>query len=70
MKLIMEFTDYQPWGGARETCALIDAHNKLEDLDRLITEYYPEGLTEMELNAILWFNSEWVLSSLGIEVDK
>ena len=70
MKLIMDFIHYQPWAGARDTYALIDCHNKLEDLDRLITDCYPEGLTETELNDILWFNSEWVLNSLGIEVDN
>ena len=70
MKLIMDFSDYQPWAGAIDTYALIDCHNKLEELDNLITECYPEGLTETELNDILWFEDEWVLSSLGIEVDE
>ena len=69
MKLIMNFSDYQPWSGARDTYALIDYHNKLEELDRLITECYPEGLTETQLNDILWFDSEWVLDSLEIEDD-
>ena len=69
MKLIMDFSDYQPWAGARDTYALIAYHNKLEDLDELITECYPKGLTETELNDILWFDSKWVLDNLGIEVD-
>ena len=67
MKLIMDFSDYQPWAGARDTYALIDCDNKLEELDNLITECYPEGLTETELNDILWFDSKWVLDTLGIE---
>ena len=69
MKLIMDFSDYQPWLGARDTYALIDYHNKLERLDNLISECYPDGLTETELNDILWFDSEWVLDNLGIEDD-
>ena len=69
MKIIMDFSDYQPWAGARDTYALIECNNKLEDLDELITECYPDGLTETELNDILWFDSDWVLSSLGIEDD-
>ena len=69
MKLIMDFISYQPWSGARETYALIDCYDKLNELDELITECYPDGLTETELNDILWFDSEWVLSSLGIEDD-
>ena len=69
MKLIMDFIHYQPWSGAIDTYALIDCNNKLEDLDRLITDCFPEGLTETELNDILWFDSDWVLSNLGIEDD-
>ena len=70
MKLITNFIHYQPWAGARDTYALIDCNDKLEDLDRLITDCFPEGLTETALNDILWFDSDWVLSNLGIEDDK
>ena len=69
MKLIMDFINYEPWSGAIDTYALIDYHNKLEELDNLITECYPDGLTETDLNDILWFESDWVLDNLGIEVD-
>lgn len=65
----MDFKDYQPWAGAIDIYSLIDCSNKLEELDNLITECYPEGLTETELNDLLWFDSDWVLSSLGIEDD-
>lgn len=67
MKLITSFINYQPWEGARDTYELIDYHNKLDELDNLISECYPDGLTETQLNDILWFDSEWVLSSLEIE---
>ena len=67
MKLIMDFEDYQPWQGATDTYGLIDCNNKLDELDALITECYPEGLTETQLNDILWFDSDWVLDYLGIE---
>lgn len=69
MKLYTDFIHYQSWGGARDTYALIDMHDKLDELDSLITDLYPNGLSMTHLNDILWFDSEWVLSSLGIEVD-
>lgn len=69
MKLIVDFIHYQPWGGAINTYALIDHYNKLDELDDLITECYPDGLTETQLNDILWADSKWVLNSLGIEDD-
>ena len=70
MKLIMDLSNYTPWAGAIDTYSIINYHNKLDELDDLITECYPDGLTQTELNDILWFDSEWVLSSLGIEVDN
>lgn len=70
MKLYTDFIHYQPWRGAIDTYALIDMNNKLDELDSLITELYPEGLSMTELNDILWFDSEWVLDNLGIEVDN
>lgn len=69
MKLIMNFIHYQPWAGTIDTYSIIDYNNKLDELDELITQCFPEGLTETELNDILWFDSEWVLSNLGIEDD-
>lgn len=69
MKLYTTLIDYHPWQGARNTYALIDMHNKLNELDNLISELYPNGLSMTELNDILWFDSDWVLSSLGIEDD-
>ena len=69
MKLITSFIHYQPWGGAVYTYDLIDDHNKLEELDELITRCYPDGLTQTQLNDILWFDSGWVLRNLGIEDD-
>lgn len=69
MKLIMDFSDYQPWSGAVYTYNLIDDHNKLNELDDLITECYPDGLTDAQLNDILWFEDDWVLECLGIEDD-
>ena len=70
MELYTNLAHYQPWGGARETYALIDMNNKLDELDNLITELYPNGLSMTEFNDILWFESEWVLEQLGIEDDK
>lgn len=69
MKLYTDFIHYQPWSGAIVTYDLIDMNNKLDELDNLIEEFYPEGLSMTELNDILWFDSEWILAQLGIEDD-
>lgn len=59
-------TDFKPWAGAKDTYQTIVDNNKLEDLDYLIEELYPEGIEDGKLNDILWFDSDWVLENLGI----
>ena len=40
---------------------------KEEEFESLIEEMYPDGLTDTELNDILWFDDDWIYSCLGIE---
>lgn len=64
--VLQQFSDYQPWEGAISTYEQIKSANKLDALDRLIEEMYPEGIDMTELNDLLWFDSEWVFNMLNI----
>ena len=73
MKLYRELdlTRFEPWSGAVDTYNTIYNADKLKDLEFLLEELYPEGMEETQLNDLLWFESEWLLESLGIsEEDK
>lgn len=59
-------SSYIPWSGAVSTYVTIVEENKLDDLDFLLEEIYPEGISESRLNDILWFESDWVFARLGI----
>lgn len=69
MKLFSEtkLVDFQTWSGATETKNTIIDLDKAEDFDYLIEELYPDGLSETQLNDILWFEPEWIFEQLGIE---
>lgn len=69
MKLYSEtkLVDFQAWSGAIDTKNTIIDYDKADEFDDLIDEIYPDGLSETQLNDILWFDSEWVLEQLGIE---
>lgn len=71
MKLYNEtkLVDFQAWSGAVDTKNTIIDHDKMEDFESLIDEIYPDGLSETQLNDLLWFDSEWVFESLGIQVE-
>ena len=62
----MSLEEFQPWSGAVDTMTKIVDANKLDDLDFLLEDQYPDGIDETELNDLLWFESDWVLDQLGL----
>ncbi len=68
MKIISEqsISEFNAWNGAKETQQIIIDNDKENDFDLLIEEIYPEGLTDGQLNDLLWFDSEWIFEQLGI----
>ena len=69
MKINSEISirDFDAWSGAKDT---IIENNKEEEFDSLIEELYPDGLTDTQLNDILWHDSQWVLDTLGISEEE
>ena len=59
--------NFDAWSGARDTKDLIIGNNKVDEFDFLIEELYPDGLTETQLNDILWFEEDWICETLGID---
>ena len=66
LKIITTLDDYEPWAGAIETFNTIKNNNMLDDFDFLMEDFYPEGITQTQLNDILRFDSEWILEQLGL----
>jgi hypothetical protein len=70
MKIIIEdlsISDFEAWSGAKDTKQTIIDNDKENEFDNLIEQLYPDGLTDTELNDLLWHDSDWVLGQLGIE---
>ena len=59
--------DFNAWGGAINTKNIILDAGLEEEFAEIIDELYPDGLTDTELNDILWFDDDWVLKILEIE---
>lgn len=61
---------FEAWSGAIDTKqAILDA-NKGDEFDSLMDELYPDGLSETQLNDILWFEEDWIFEMLGINEDE
>ena len=69
-KVTSTLQKFQPWSGAVTTWDKIKTAGLIDELDSLLEEVYPEGLSETELNDLLWFEPEWILESLGLSEEE
>ena len=62
----LDLNSFEAWSGAKETLERIQREGKCEELENVLEELYPDGMTETELNDLLWFDSESVYEWIGI----
>lgn len=72
MKIYKELglRDFEAWSGAINTKDIILEHGLEEEFNNLIDELYPNGLSDTQLNDILWFDDTWVFETLGINIEE
>lgn len=71
IKKTYELSDFEPWSGAVSTWEAIENAGQLDDLESYLNEFYPEGeIDETALNDLLWFESEEILTALGIDEEN
>ena len=66
----ISIVNFDAWSGAVNTKHRIIEEGLVDEFDSLIEELYPEGIDETQLNDILWFDSDWVFESLGIQDEE
>ncbi|WP_300924525.1 hypothetical protein [uncultured Clostridium sp.] len=70
VQIICDLSNYNPWSGAVDTWNKIVEANKVDAFDSYLSEIYPHGLTMLDINDMLWFCGEQILSNLGIHEDE
>ena len=66
----LDLNSFQAWSGAKETLERIQREGKCGLLEQILDDIYPDGMTETELNDLLWFDSESVYEWLGIRSES
>ena len=61
---------FEAWSGAVDTKKIILDAGLEEEFEILIDELYPDGLSDTELNDLLWFDSDWILENLDIKEEE
>lgn len=73
MKIIDEgvnLRDFEAWSCAVDTKERIIEEGKEDEFENLIDEMYPEGISSVHLNDLLWFESDWIYETLGIKDEE
>lgn len=72
MKIYSETSleNFEAWGGAVNTLDRVREAGKCDELESILEDLYPDGMSETELNDLLWFEPETVLEWLGIEEEE
>ena len=63
----LSLKNFDAWSGAKDTKQLILDNDKEDDFEFMIEDLYPDGLTDTQLNDILWFETDWICEALGID---
>ena len=63
----MSLKNFKAWSGAKDTLNKLIELDKCEELEFILEDLFPNGMTETQLNDLLWFDDEWIYETLGIE---
>ena len=66
----LDLNSFQAWSGAKDTLDRIQREGKCDVLEQILEDIYPDGMTETQLNDLLWFDSESVYEWLGIRSEE
>ena len=72
MKIVSEISiaDFEAWSGGKSTLDRIISEGKCDELEAVLEELYPDGMTDTQLNDLLWFEEEQVYEWVGIRTES
>lgn len=66
IKSDISLEEFEAWSGGKSTLDRIINEGKCDELESMLEDLYPDGMTDTELNDLLWFDSDTVFGWLGI----
>lgn len=65
-----DLDDFEAWSGAVDTKERIVNAKLGEQFLEMLEDAYPEGMSDGELNDLLWFEPEWCYELVGLEEEE
>lgn len=66
IKSDISLRNFEAWSGGKSTLDRIVNEGKCDELEDLLEDLYPDGMTDTQLNDLLWFDYDTVFGWLGI----
>jgi len=57
-------TQFEFWAGGKDTVEEL-TDSELEQIEQILEEIYPEGMSEFEINDLFWFERDLIAEWLG-----
>jgi hypothetical protein len=57
-------TQFEFWAGGKDTVEEL-TDSELEQIEQILEEIYPEGMSEFEVNDLFWFERDLIAEWLG-----
>lgn len=72
MKIVSEISleRFEAWSGGKSTLDRIIAEGKCDELEAILEQEYPDGMTDTQLNDLLWFEPDTVYEWVGIRTES
>ena len=59
-------SNFEFWSGAKDTAKYL-TDDELDQIEEMLEEQYPDGMSETELNDFIWFEDDTIAEWLGYE---
>lgn len=70
IKSEISLENFEAWSGGKNTLDRIINEGKCDELESMLEDLYPDGMTDTELNDLLWHDSDTVFEWLDIRTYK
>lgn len=58
--------NFEFWSGASYRAETLTCE-ELDQIEAILEELYPNGMSECDINDIFWFEEDWIAEMLGFE---
>lgn len=66
----LDLEKFDAWGGAIYTLDRLRKEGLCEQLEFILEDLFPDGMSQTELNDLLWFDSDWIYETLEISDEE